>query len=112
MKRESDLIDVWFDSGAMPYAQIHYPFENKEVFDKRGSILPILLPKVQIKREGGSSRCMPSPRWFSIAWPIKQLFRTGLFWIRTETRCPNDWVTLSIRSVRSKSMVPIRYVGI
>ena len=35
LKRELDLIDVWFDSGAMPYAQIHYPFENKEVFDKR-----------------------------------------------------------------------------
>ena len=35
MKRESDLIDVWFDSGAMPYAQIHYPFENKEAFDSR-----------------------------------------------------------------------------
>ena len=35
MKRESDLIDVWFDSGAMPYAQIHYPFENKEIFDKK-----------------------------------------------------------------------------
>ncbi|MDR1644801.1 MAG: isoleucine--tRNA ligase [Tannerellaceae bacterium] len=35
MKRETDLIDVWFDSGAMPYAQIHYPFENKEAFDKR-----------------------------------------------------------------------------
>ena len=35
MKREADLIDVWFDSGAMPYAQIHYPFENKDVFDKR-----------------------------------------------------------------------------
>ncbi len=33
MKRETDLIDVWFDSGAMPYAQIHYPFENKEAFD-------------------------------------------------------------------------------
>ncbi len=32
MKRESDLIDVWFDSGAMPYAQIHYPFENEEQF--------------------------------------------------------------------------------
>ncbi|WP_108804786.1 isoleucine--tRNA ligase [Aquimarina sp. Aq107] len=30
MKRESDLIDVWFDSGSMPYAQWHYPFENKE----------------------------------------------------------------------------------
>ena len=35
MKRETDLIDVWFDSGAMPYAQIHYPFEHKEDFDKR-----------------------------------------------------------------------------
>ena len=33
MKRESDLIDVWFDSGAMPYAQLHYPFENKELID-------------------------------------------------------------------------------
>ncbi|MBR4119340.1 MAG: isoleucine--tRNA ligase [Bacteroidales bacterium] len=35
MKRETDLIDVWFDSGAMPYAQVHYPFENKELFDDR-----------------------------------------------------------------------------
>jgi len=34
MTRELDLIDVWFDSGAMPYAQLHYPFENKEVFDQ------------------------------------------------------------------------------
>ncbi len=35
MRRESDLIDVWFDSGAMPYAQLHYPFENKELVDGR-----------------------------------------------------------------------------
>ena len=34
MRRESDLIDVWFDSGAMPYAQLHYPFENADRFDK------------------------------------------------------------------------------
>ncbi|NDH89336.1 MAG: isoleucine--tRNA ligase [Flavobacteriia bacterium] len=34
MKRESDLIDVWFDSGAMPYAQVHYPFENKDAVDQ------------------------------------------------------------------------------
>ena len=34
MKRESDLIDVWFDSGSMPYAQWHYPFENKELVDE------------------------------------------------------------------------------
>ena len=37
MKRESDLIDVWFDSGAMPYAQIHYPFENADEF---GEVFP------------------------------------------------------------------------
>ena len=34
MKRENDLIDVWFDSGSMPYAQWHYPFENKDIFEK------------------------------------------------------------------------------
>ena len=34
MYRETDLIDVWFDSGAMPYAQWHYPFENKEIFEQ------------------------------------------------------------------------------
>jgi isoleucyl-tRNA synthetase len=33
MKRETDLIDVWFDSGAMPFAQLHYPFENKDLVD-------------------------------------------------------------------------------
>jgi isoleucyl-tRNA synthetase len=37
MKREADLIDVWFDSGAMPYAQLHYPFENKEFIDTHKS---------------------------------------------------------------------------
>ena len=39
MKREADLIDVWFDSGSMPYAQLHYPFENKELIDS-GSYYP------------------------------------------------------------------------
>tara|TARA_Y100000385_G_scaffold124085_1_gene128963 strand:+ start:568 stop:3924 length:3357 start_codon:yes stop_codon:yes gene_type:complete len=34
MRRETDLIDVWFDSGSMPYAQLHYPFENKEIFEQ------------------------------------------------------------------------------
>ena len=34
MKRESDLIDVWFDSGSMPYAQWHYPFENRDLIDE------------------------------------------------------------------------------
>jgi len=35
MKREKDIIDVWFESGSMPYAQIHYPFENKDLIDKQ-----------------------------------------------------------------------------
>ena len=39
MMRELDLIDVWFDSGAMPYAQLHYPFENKELVDS-GEFFP------------------------------------------------------------------------
>ena len=39
MKRESDLIDVWFDSGSMPYAQWHYPFENKDLIDE-GKFFP------------------------------------------------------------------------
>ena len=39
LTRELDLIDVWFDSGAMPYAQIHYPFENKEIIDN-GTAFP------------------------------------------------------------------------
>tara|TARA_B100000809_G_scaffold166812_1_gene164125 strand:- start:10377 stop:13784 length:3408 start_codon:yes stop_codon:yes gene_type:complete len=37
MKRENDLIDVWFDSGSMPYAQWHYPFENKQKIDENES---------------------------------------------------------------------------
>ncbi|MBP5612027.1 MAG: class I tRNA ligase family protein, partial [Bacteroidales bacterium] len=39
LRRETDLIDVWFDSGSMPYAQLHYPFENKELVDS-GSFFP------------------------------------------------------------------------
>ena len=39
MKRELDLIDVWFDSGAMPFAQVHYPFENREIIDN-GTVFP------------------------------------------------------------------------
>ena len=35
MTRELDLIDVWFDSGSMPYAQLHYPFENKALFENQ-----------------------------------------------------------------------------
>ena len=35
MRREKDIIDVWFDSGSMPYAQLHYPFENKDLIENK-----------------------------------------------------------------------------
>ena len=52
MKRETDLIDVWFDSGAMPYAQWHYPFENKEKSTKIKHSQQILLQKVWDQTRG------------------------------------------------------------
>ena len=57
MKRVPDLIDVWFDSGAMPYAQWHFPFENEETFVK--IILQILLQKVLTRPGDGFILCMP-----------------------------------------------------
>ena len=55
MNRVSDLIDVWFDSGAMPYAQWHYPFENIETFEKNFPADFIL--KAWTKPVGGFLRC-------------------------------------------------------
>jgi hypothetical protein len=54
MKRVPDLIDVWFDSGAMPYAQWHYPFENKELLIKAKHSLQTLSPKVLTRHVAGS----------------------------------------------------------
>ena len=53
MKRVPDLIDVWFDSGAMPYAQWHFPFENKEVFARK-TTPPTLSPKASTRPAAGS----------------------------------------------------------
>ena len=60
MHRETDLIDVWFDSGAMPYAQIHYPFENKEGLDS-GELYPadFIAEGVEPDSADGSSLSMP-----------------------------------------------------
>ena len=68
MKREADLIDVWFDSGAMPYAQLHYPFENKELWTTVLIILRISLQKGWIRPVAGSLRYMLSLRWYSTVW--------------------------------------------
>ena len=66
MKRESDLIDVWFDSGSMPYAQLHYPFENKELIDERKAFPADFIAEGVIRQEDGSIRCMQSEQLFSI----------------------------------------------
>ncbi len=59
MQRVPDLIDVWFDSGAMPYAQWHYPFENKESYQRPQSVSrPILLPKALTRPVAGFIPCM------------------------------------------------------
>ena len=52
MKRELDLIDVWFDSGAMPYAQLHYPFENKDLIDSRSFYPADLIAEGQDQTRG------------------------------------------------------------
>jgi isoleucyl-tRNA synthetase len=50
MMREADLIDVWFDSGSMPYAQWHYPFENKDKIDENKDFQLILAEGVDQTR--------------------------------------------------------------
>ena len=91
MKRETDLIDVWFDSGSMPYAQIHYPFENKELLDShqvypadfiaegvdqtRGWFLHAACHRHDgVRQRGLLSRSSPT------VW----------CWTRTATKCPSD----------------------
>lgn len=65
MFRVKQVLDVWFNSGAMPYAQLHYPFENQELFEK--SFLQISSRKEWIRREDGSLLFMLCQRCFSIA---------------------------------------------
>ena len=62
MYREPDLIDVWFDSGAMPYAQMHYPFEHKEEIES-GKLFPAdFIAEGVDQTRGWFSHYMPSPR--------------------------------------------------
>lgn len=85
MMREPDLIDVWFDSGAMPYAQAHYPFEiDGEEFRR---VYPaISWPRASIRRGAGSSRCMRWPRCCSTASLSGISSRTDWCSTRTATR--------------------------
>ena len=58
MYRETDLIDVWFDSGAMPYAQLHYPFENKELIENGSAFPANFIAEGVDQQEVGSLHCM------------------------------------------------------
>ena len=110
MKRETDLIDVWFDSGAMPYAQIHYPFENKEILDNR-TVYPADFIAEGVDQTRGwffTLHALATMVFDSVAY--KAVVSNGL--VLDKIRCPNDWEMRSIRSLRSNNMVPTRCVGI
>ena len=88
MKRETDLIDVWFDSGSMPYAQVHYPFENRELIDNN-----LAFPADFINEGVDQTR-----GWFFTLHAIaRTLSPAVLCSMLKETRCPSMWATWSIR---------------
>ena len=91
MKRETDLIDVWFDSGAMPYAQIHYPFENKELLDSHQVYPADFIAEGVTRHAVGSSRCTPSLQWCSTVFLIRLSFPTAWCSTKMVTRCPSVW---------------------
>ena len=114
MKRETDLIDVWFDSGAMPYAQIHYPFENlKEIFDDRQG----LSGRLHRRRRRPDTRmvlhpaCAGLPMIFdSVAYKAVVSNGSGIGQERQQD-VQTLWATPSIRSPRLSSTVPTRCAG-
>ena len=80
MKRVPDLIDVWFDSGAMPYAQWHFPFENKETFKQ--SFPADFIAKVLTRQEDGFIRFMRLQHWCLILLHSKLVYQTAWCLIR------------------------------
>ena len=120
MHRESDLIDVWFDSGSMPYAQLHYPFEGELNAEKlaatgkseaeyrdqlihscyEGTPVPLSSPpslstRASIRPAAGSSRSTPSARWSSTAWPSATSSPPASYSTPRATRCRSTWAMSS-----------------
>lgn len=91
MYREADLIDVWFDSGSMPYAQWHYPFENKELIDKGTTFPADFIAEGVDQTRGWFYTCMPLGPWCLTVSPIKTWCPMVWYWIRTVKKCPSDW---------------------
>ena len=112
MKREADLIDVWFDSGAMPYAQLHYPFENKDIVDNR-SYYPADFIAEGVDQTRGwffTLHAIATMVFDSVAY--KNVISNGLVLDKNEIKCPSAWVMLLIRLVPSNNMVLTLCVGI
>ncbi|GAE19984.1 isoleucyl-tRNA synthetase [Bacteroides pyogenes DSM 20611 = JCM 6294] len=111
MKRESDLIDVWFDSGSMPYAQIHYPFENKELLDNR-QVYPADFIAEGVDQTRGwffTLHAIATMVFDSVSY--KAVISNGWCSTRMETKCRSAWAMRSIRSPLSRNTVPTRCVG-
>ena len=101
MYREKDLIDVWFDSGSMPYAQIHYPFENKEAFDNR-EVYPADFIAEGVDQTRGwffTLHAIAGMLFDSVAYKAV-VCQTVLCSTSSATRCQSVWATLSTPSVR------------
>lgn len=96
MRRIEDVFDVWFDSGSMPYAQVHYPFENADWFLAGAStanrmvktpISPaISSSSTSVRRAAGSTPCMCCPLRCSTSRHSKPVWHTGSCWATTVRR--------------------------
>jgi isoleucyl-tRNA synthetase len=75
MKREADLIDVWFDSGSMPYAQWHYPFENKDKIDANKDFPGDFIAEGVDQTRGWFYTLHAIATLVLIKWPIKCSFK-------------------------------------
>ena len=101
MKRVPEVIDCWFDSGAMPFAQHHYPFENKELFEQQ-------FPADFISESVDQTR-----GWFySTRRPIRMSLSRGWYRTKTARRCLSPRATRSIRSRRWRSTARTPFAGI
>ena len=91
MKREADLIDVWFDSGAMPYAQLHYPFENKELWTTTTYYPADFIAEGVDQTRGWffTLHAIATMVFDSVAY--KAVISNGLVLDKMETKCPNVW---------------------
>ena len=87
MQRESDLIDVWFDSGSMPYAQWHYPFENKELIDENKSFPADFIAEGVDQTRGWfyTLHAIGTMVFYSVAY--KNVVSNGLVLTKTDKKC-------------------------